>query len=157
MPRTAPAVPAAPHPRQLCQMANCPHLRRQRRFDWAAIALIAGAAATGYFVPTSPVSFAATMATVAAFMIVGLVPPVRRYFGFGQHTVLPDEREALIDAYSQAATLNLLRHWLLPAALVVALMTVFHNKLLLYCLIAVHITVLFAPGALKRFYYNTRM
>lgn len=103
MTKAAPAI----HPRQRCRMASCPHVRRQRNFMHVFLALTVANVVIRHTLwsdDTAPgkVVMVGFAIAVTVLVVAMALPPLRGWFGWGQHSPQPDEREALVAAYAKA-------------------------------------------------------
>ena len=156
MPQPAPAT----RTRQLCQQENCPHPRRQRNFRWGTLVVVVALSVLQmYLFPAaSPQARLAVIATLTALIVASSLtwlPAARAWFGWGQHTPLPDEREALIDIWARAAVLNILGY-AVPYLVIVVMLFVPGNRPLVYAMIGLWAVLTVGPRLAQR-WADTRM
>src|SRR4029078_3509130 len=147
-------------PRQRFQMDNCPHLRRQRHFSriFLAMAVFSVLARHTFWpdgiAPVDALTFGVVIAGVLLIFAVGL-NPLRSWFGWGQHTPQPDEREALVAAYAKAQTHDLMM-LVMPFALLGWVFGVPHERALAYGVIGMSLVMIAGTWFFPR-RFNTRM
>lgn len=160
MTRTAPTGQPPRSPRVRCQMTDCPHLRRQRNFEWGfGAAIVAIAVAQTYLIgagtPRARWGVLGLLVLVAVFTAVPRLGRLDDWFAYGRHTPPPDEREATIDARAKAATVAILSR-AVPVGMLAAAMVVPQQSGVLWALIAVQAVVIIGPWGYGR-WLNTRM
>lgn len=145
-----------------CVDDQCPHHRRKKILKAVALACLAVLVAFALWanrqhgIPlTHGALFIVLNAIICAVVVIG-VPPIRRWFGMGQHESPPDEREHYISIRAQAWTFAVITN-ALPFLMLVSILFISERSLLAHLAISLFALTCYTLPYLRKRYLEKRM
>lgn len=153
-PTPTPTTTSHPRQKHLCQLDDCPHLRRQNILHIALLATLVPVVFVdswlhGHYPKLQYFSSVTVALIFVAITLANVISISREFFGFGRHTPLPDERDQMIAVQAQAQLLHILTYWLLPV-LAVGLSWFSITMQTMWALVAIWSILTFGPKILER-------